>query len=259
MREQTEEKPDGDDYWLRARQPLHCLLFLLPLLGVYEAGVLQMGTASGGDELRNGADYWMRTALRLAGVEQVWTLPLFILGLLFLWQVAGRYRWNLSPGTLVGMLAESVLFGAALIALGQLQEMAFRQHFPGSLPVAAVTLSHAGSLPQAIGFVGAGIYEEVLFRLCLLPITILLLRILFVPRALALLLAIVATSGLFSAAHYLGPAADPWTLYSFTFRLLAGCFFAILFVMRGFGITVGAHAAYDLLVGVLLPGTGFLE
>jgi len=63
---------------------------------------------------------------------------------------------------------------------------------------------------------------------------------------------ILVTSLLFSAAHYLGPAADSFTLFSFVFRTLAGMFFAVLFVMRGFGITVGAHAGYDLIVGIVL-------
>ena len=65
-------------------------------------------------------------------------------------------------------------------------------------------------------------------------------------------MALLATSLLFSAAHYVGPAADTFSLFSFTFRLLAGLFFAVLFVIRGFGVTAGCHAAYDVLVGVLL-------
>lgn len=246
----------GDDYWMLARQPLHSVLFLLPLLGVYEAGVLQLGLV--GNEFRNGADYWMRTGLRLAGVEFPWTLPLIVLGLLVLWQLAGRHRWTVSPGTLMGMLAESLLFGACLIVMGQLQEMAFRQHLPAALPL-AIPLSQSASLPQAIGYVGAGIYEEVLFRLCLLPLVCGLLRMLFVPGKAAMLLSILITSALFAGAHYIGPAADVWSVYSFTFRALAGAFFGLLFVLRGFGITVGAHASYDLLVGILLPGAAALQ
>jgi hypothetical protein len=45
-------------------------------------------------------------------------------------------------------------------------------------------------------------------------------------------------------------------LFSFVFRATAGVFFAGLFVVRGFGITVGSHAAYDLLVGILIPAMG---
>lgn len=254
----VETTTDGaaDDYWLLARQPLHSLLFLLPLLGVYEAGVMKLG--AGGDELRNGADYWMRTGLRLAGLEHVWTLPAIVLGLLLVWQIAGRHRWGVFPSTLLGMLAESMLFGVSLIVLGQLQELAFRQHLPEALPP-SLSVMRPGTVSQAISYVGAGIYEEVLFRLCLLPIVYGLLRLLQLPGKGAMLGAIVVTSGLFAAAHYVGPAAEPWALYSFTFRALAGGFFAALFVVRGFGITVGAHAAYDLLVGVLLPGGAALQ
>ncbi|MSR58288.1 MAG: CPBP family intramembrane metalloprotease [Planctomycetaceae bacterium] len=248
----------GDDYWVEARQPLHCLLFLLPLLAVYEAGILHLG--AGSDEVRNGADFWMRSGLAQLGLEQAWALPAIVIGLLCLWQLVGRYRWSISAVTLVGMLAESGLFGVCLIVLGQLQDLAFRTHWPQLLPATDVPGAMSSTwhepLAQAVSFVGAGIYEEVLFRLCLLPLVYGLLRGLRIPRGGALVLSILATSALFSAAHYVGPAADAWSPYSFTFRSMAGVFFAALFVLRGFGITVGAHAAYDLLVGVMLPEFG---
>ena len=62
--------------------------------------------------------------------------------------------------------------------------------------------------------------------------------------------AIVATSLLFSAAHYQVFTASGYAFdwYSFSFRFAAGLFFAVLFVTRGFGIAVGAHAMYDILV-----------
>ena len=61
----------------------------------------------------------------------------------------------------------------------------------------------------------------------------------------------VVSSLLFAAAHYVGPLGDTFAVYSFTFRFLAGVFFAVLLLIRGFGIAAGTHAAYDLLVGVL--------
>ena len=70
------------------------------------------------------------------------------------------------------------------------------------------------------------------------------------PRALAV--AVLTTSLAFSLAHYVGPAAEAFDLFTFTFRTIAGAFFAVLFVTRGFGVAVGTHAAYDLLVGILL-------
>jgi hypothetical protein len=34
------------------------------------------------------------------------------------------------------------------------------------------------------------------------------------------------------------------------FRFLAGALFAVVFVLRGFGIAAGAHALYDIYVGM---------
>jgi membrane protease YdiL (CAAX protease family) len=103
-----------------------------------------------------------------------------------------------------------------------------------------------------VGFLGAGVYEEFLFRLCLLPVGFLLFRMLLMPRKWAWAASILATSIIFAVAHYVGPAADQFSAFSFSFRMLAGLCFALLFVLRGFGIAVGCHAAYDLLVGVFL-------
>jgi hypothetical protein len=247
----------GDDYWSLARQPLHCLLFLLPLLAAYEIGV---ALTLGGDQAsaRNGADYWMRSAMNRLGFNHPLLLPVVVVGLLVTWQFVGRFRWKPSAGTLFGMLAESALFGACLVVLGQLQDLVFQSQ-PGQLangPHAGILLSQPATLPRVISYLGAGVYEEVLFRLCLIPVSYALLRALSMPRSAAMLVAVLTTSILFSAAHYVGPAADQLSLFSFVFRATAGMFFALLFVLRGFGITVGSHAAYDLIVGILLPTMG---
>ena len=39
----------------------------------------------------------------------------------------------------------------------------------------------------------------------------------------------------------------PFTVREFVFRTLAGVYFACLFAMRGFGITAGTHAFYDII------------
>ena len=38
----------------------------------------------------------------------------------------------------------------------------------------------------------------------------------------------------------------------FVFRTVAGLYFTALFVARGFGVAVGAHIGYDVLVGVVV-------
>jgi hypothetical protein len=246
--------PSGpaDDYWSKASEPLHCLLFLLPLLGIYEFGAL---LAASGDSARNGADYWLRWALSLAGCSNPWILPSAIVAVLAFRQFAGRFRWNPSPAVLCGMLAESLLFGGCLVLIGQLQDVAFRIQFGriADSAVANIPLSQSGSLPLAITYLGAGVYEEILFRACLIPIATMVLQGMLIPKRWAIGFAIVATSILFSMAHYIGPVADHFTWFSFIFRATAGVFFSVLFIVRGFGVTVGSHAAYDLIVGILIP------
>lgn len=238
-----------DDYWNQTRRPLLSLVFLLPWLAVYEAGVLWIG-GTGAPALRNGADAWMRWVLSWCGFGQLYLLPFLVLALFLTWHLLEREpRSRISSETLVGMAAESLLFAFCLTGLSWLQRIVF-------VPWAGQTVfSTAGvtapDLRLLICFVGAGVYEEVLFRLLALPMSYAVLRVVGLPRPLSLIVSAVASSALFSAAHHLGPFGEPLEFVRFSFRLVAGLFFSALFVLRGFGIAVGTHALYDILVGVL--------
>jgi membrane protease YdiL (CAAX protease family) len=244
-----------------AKRPLACLVFLLPLLAVYEAGVIWMGGANPA-LVRNGADAWMRIALESAGVPFGFLLPVLVVVVLLAWHAFAKHPWKVSSETLMGMFAESLLFAFLLIVAGQLQNVAFERMGHPEIPLAVRGATKASGLiggetaAKAVTYVGAGIYEEVLFRLCLLPLCFGVFRLLQLNTTWAAVLAVISTSLLFSIAHHVGPTGEAFRLFPFTFRLLAGLFFAALFVLRGFGITVGAHAAYDVLVGLLLtPAT----
>ena len=242
----------SDDYWSLTRRPLTCWLYLLPMLVLYEVGILWVGGRNP-DPFRNGADFWMRGWLSQLGLTQALLLPVLVVIGLMIWHLAGNFPWRVSFETLVGMFAESLLFAFFLIVVGQIQDLVFRSL---SIPV-TFSMFHRETLANAVTYFGAGIYEEVLFRLCLLPICYGLFRLTKLSVKWSAVLAILASSLTFALAHYVGPAADTVTLYSFTFRTAAGIFFAWLFCVRGFGITVGCHTAYDLLVGIVLVEQGF--
>jgi membrane protease YdiL (CAAX protease family) len=59
----------------------------------------------------------------------------------------------------------------------------------------------------------------------------------------------------FAAVHHLGPSGETYQGFVFLFRTLAGLYFAVLYQARGFGVAVGTHACYDILVGVVLTRT----
>ena len=72
-----------------------------------------------------------------------------------------------------------------------------------------------------------------------------------IPSLLACTLAVTASSLVFSPGSSRRSTGEMFTWFAFIFRWLAGVFFAWVFVMRGFGVAVGTHTAYDLLVGWL--------
>ncbi|VAX39164.1 hypothetical protein MNBD_PLANCTO02-2723 [hydrothermal vent metagenome] len=239
-------KLKSKEYWFQVREPLTCLAFLAPLLLCYELGVWQYGGTTP-NAIRNAADCWMRNGLGKLGAGPIWVLPLLLMAILLVWHVVGRYRWEVSGETLVGMFAESLLFAFVLVGIAMGQEHFLNQ----AISTNSLSVSN-GILHHSITFIGAGIYEEVLFRLLLLPVLYGVFRLLQLNKPWAACLSILATSLLFSLAHYVGANGDEFIATVFLFRFLAGAAFSALFIFRGFGITVGCHAAYDIIVGVLL-------
>jgi hypothetical protein len=232
-------------YLRSTRHPWPCLLFVLPLVLAYESGVIVLGGPHP-ENLRNGADNWLRVGLMRLGISWVWLPPVVLLTLMFVWAWKRRHdRPNEVFAVLSGMLLESVAYAIGLWGISRALGPLLEQF--------GIELSAGSSEPavgQVITYLGAGIYEEALFRLILFSCMLRLLRLLDVNGLLAVLLAASASALLFSAAHHIGPYGQPYSNYLFLFRLIAGLYFAILFQSRGFGIAVGAHACYNLMVSI---------
>lgn len=236
-------------YLSATRHPWSSFLFLLPLLAVYEGGVLWIG-GDRADRIRNGADAWLRWAFEVFGVGHFLLAPALLVGTLLVWS---WWRWDDRPAdpvrTWFGMAFESGIYAFLLWHLSQ--------NFGPLIDLVGIKLAIELPLGQAakvLTFIGAGIYEEVLFRLGLFTLTYYLLRAVRIPMSGAVLLASVGAAAGFAAAHHIGPYGEPMNPYVFLFRSLAGLYFTVLFVARGFGIAVGAHAGYDILVGLTVPG-----
>jgi membrane protease YdiL (CAAX protease family) len=238
------------DYWQQSRRPLASLAFVTPLLVCYEVGVLCLGPQA----MRNGADIWLRQLLDLLGFSQYFLLPLTTVAVLAGWHYLTRDPWRLSPSTLYTKLAECAILALALVVVARVQANVLSL-VTSQPPPAVVHASLGGMLENIfrrfVGFMGAGIYEELLFRLMLLPAVAWLLRLCGCAPAWSLAGGAVITSLVFAGAHHLGTLGEPFQWYAFLFRTIAGLFFAALFIYRGFGIAAGTHAAYDMLVGLI--------
>lgn len=120
----------------------------------------------------------------------------------------------------------------------------------GSLPLAA------GIDPQVSGIVmslGAGFYEELVFRVGLFGGGALALRMFFgtLPRMGLTVAWAVVTALAFSGWHYVGPFGDDWNLRTFVFRAVCGLVLTAIFALRGFAAAVWTHALYDVWALVL--------
>jgi len=186
----------------------------------------------------------------LAGV---WGPRLFMLCLIGAgaWLIAKDIRanrGNLKPGFLPGMLLESVclslVFG--IVVGGLTAALLGTPPPPMSLGLSGQQLGRWTLLMLSIG---AGIYEELLFRVVLVGLIAWGAAKLLGWRPLVSGLAATVLGALiFSAFHYIGPYGDRLDVYSFVFRTIAGLFFSGLYLLRGFGITAWTHALYDVFL-----------
>jgi hypothetical protein len=233
-------------YWSLSRRPRYSLLFALPLLVAYELlGLMLSGSAIAG--VRNGADVLLKSMFVSFGGRT----GLLVFGALLLgtgaWLVwrdrhsGGPIRW----GVFGGMAIESLVYASVLgLVTATLTSLLLGR----SLPLAIGQFEQLSLPAQVMISLGAGLYEELLFRVVLVgALAWLARRALGSPFAAGAVATLVGAL-LFSAFHYIGPHGDRLELGSFAFRSVAGILFSSLYLTRGFGITAWTHALYDLML-----------
>lgn len=241
----TAEAP-APSYWAATRAPRYSLLFAIPLLLTYEglAIALNQGTGPG---IRNGADVLLRRLTSTVWDQGPVVFGLVVAGILLALAVrdmrrGGRVRARL----FLGMLVESALLA---VAFGFVVGVVTAQLL-NALPTLAIAQVSTLDWPTIFMVsLGAGVYEELVFRVLLVSGLLVAARALLGLRTVAATtVAVVAGALIFSAFHYIGPYGDPLELPSFTFRAVAGLAFSGLYVTRGFGITAWTHALYDVFL-----------
>ena len=242
--------PSKKPYWQLARAPRYSLLFALPLLLLYEALAFLL-THDAFLGVRNGADVMLKSIFVWLGGRN----GLVVFGLLLLgiggWLVVRDVRRSGGVQPRVFLLMALVSTGWALAfgwVAGTLTSLLLRG-VPLALGYAAARMDAPTQLMISLG---AGLYEELLFRVLLVAGLAYGARRLFAwPPLGAGIFAAVVGALVFSAFHYVGPLGDRLTLASFAFRAIAGLLFSGLYLTRGFGITAWTHALYDVILVVM--------
>jgi membrane protease YdiL (CAAX protease family) len=258
-----------DSYLERTSRPVYALVYLLPFIIFYELGTIFINTdILSQTQVRVVAFVWLQELLRYLGFggKLLWAAPaLLVVVILLAYQIVSGKRWWVSFGDMLPMTVECMLLAIPLIVLSLFlhsSSVPKNSVIAGNIQLAAsqVTTAPLGSvlLADIVTGIGAGIYEELLFRLILICALMLLFQDVFGwGKGNSITLAVLISAALFGAHHHIdfltgrpnrGDLFDP---VKFIFRTMAGVYFALLFAIRGFGITAGTHAFYDIIATLI--------
>ena len=260
-----------DAYLERTSRPVYAIVYLLPFIIFYELGTIFINTdILSQAQIRVVAFVWLQHFLRYLGFggQFLWAAPaLVVVVILLAYQLASKKPWWVSPIDVLPMTVECILFAIPLIVLslflhtpsGVASNVAIAGNISPAVSLAAGTAQAGTSLlADVVTGIGAGIYEELLFRLILICALMLLFQDVFGwNKSNATVMAVLVSAGLFGAHHHidflsgLANQSDLFDWTKFIFRTMAGIYFAMLFAIRGFGITAGTHAFYDIIATLI--------
>jgi hypothetical protein len=249
-------------YAERTRESSYTLALVVPFLVIYEVGLIALRLTHLDFRARNGADAIIRFMLFPLGLQRAGTAGAVLWSVVSMIVLAACYAvWRSREGErrqfrprLVGWLyAESVGWAAILFVASLL---IFSSSLRAQALDAGGQAAETSVAAQLVFNAGAGVYEELVFRVLLVLVLVLFFtRIVHLERLQGGIAAAAAAALLFSLVHFGSrPGADPWGgehfLKLFAFRWAAGGFFSLLFYFRSFGIAVATHAIYDTMVTV---------
>ncbi|MCC6680818.1 MAG: CPBP family intramembrane metalloprotease [Phycisphaeraceae bacterium] len=242
-------------YWQRSQRPLQALFFLLPLIICYE--VASVLTAVPGEPRlpKIVAESLLGDFFLQFGVTGTYLPPIIVMVVLIAMHFTHRDHIVFEPKLYGFMAVESVAMAIPLFVfmLVLFRDPALQQaasQFTASATDAASSTSGGGGRPWYTGLVhalGAGIYEEMLFRLIAISMLhLLLVDVLAIPEHIGATTAVILSALAFALYHF--PSLHEIDVSRFLFYSIAGIYFAAVYVLRGYGIVAATHAAYDVLV-----------
>lgn len=211
----------------------------LPLFVLYETMIVLVNLDAT-RPVRVGAGMWIKDLLTMTGASGGLVLALLVVGGGVAAYLLDRDRdIPLRSRYFVGLVGESAVYAVGV---------AFLVSSAVGALFAAIPPPEGALWTQLALSIGAGLYEELVFRVLLVGGLFLLFRMLLETPTQAYVVAALLGAALFSGAHYAGSLGDPFALPSFTFRFLFGLVLNVLFLARGFGVAAWTHALYDVMV-----------
>ena len=232
-------------YFSNSKDILVSLIFIFPFVLLYEI-ICFFYFQDKNYQIRNSADVIIRDFFNLFGSfsDEIYSITLFAI-LLFIYFVnkSSNKKILINYKYLILMFIEGIVFGfLLLLLLNDISIFYIPDH-----------LYQSNLLLNLYLCIGAGIWEEILFRLLLFSFLYKFIKSLFKEQdIIVLFLSVVLSAILFSLFHYIGNNADIFNLNTFLIRTFGGIFLGLLYYYRGFGIVVISHISYDFIL-VSLP------
>lgn len=238
------------------------LVFLAPLIAMYELGSIFFLTDTAAGVQRSVEAYKLfGQFFHLFGLAGVYLPGVALAAVLIIWHFMVKDRWTIQWRTIGGMFAESLAWTLPLLVLAAATDHTRSVWHAAArtieTPLATGLASPGGGihdLPLMTRLtiaIGAGIYEEMLFRLVGLALLhFILVDLIATPPKVGMSISVLLAALAFSLYHRPDLPAE-WP--KFLFFTLSGVYLGAVYMMRGFGIVVGTHAMYDILVLVVFP------
>ena len=229
------------------------------------------------DPLAGGYFHWSRhPAVGLFAVLPLWLIYIFLR-----WQLApdernGAEQWLLQEIGRLGARAHLVVMACFSLLIAVAARTLVKREIPWARvaavialegivygvmlgPIASAMTSSANRMlsllplrgdlvPNLVGSMGAGIFEELVFRLGLMSLIAWLgmraVRAWSLPVWLAGLFAVLVSALVFSWFHHV--CGEPFERGVFVFRTMAGVLLGVLMWARGYGVCVYTHTFYNI-------------
>lgn len=193
--------------------------------------------------VRISVDVWFKQFFVMLGLDSI-SATLFIaflLGGIIVYQKRTQLRY-LKKRYFIYMIAESLVYALAVgLLIGMFLNSLLNIYTSG-------TFDSMNKLQMLALSLGAGLYEELFFRVILVSLLLLFFNLIFKNKTHSYLLSAIVAALIFSSVHYTGDFGDIFTLSSFLFRFLFGLALNLIYVIRGFGMAAWTHALYDIFI-----------
>ncbi len=239
--------PELRGYFQLTRSGTYSFLAVMPLFVLYEL-LITLVNLDRELEIRISADIWLKQMLAGIGLSDHAAVA-GVVGLvgLIVFLSERRYKIAIHRHYFVYMLIESLFY--AIFTAWLVSD--FIRHIFGLHTLPVLGLQSVGLLTQVTLSLGAGLYEELFFRVILVSGLFWGFSFFADNKPLTYVMAAFVGAAIFSGIHHLGEFGDPFSLSVFTFRLAFGLCLNALYLARGFGIAAWTHALYDIMVVLL--------